>query len=239
MNAPAPVLLVHGLATSAARTWGETGWIDLLRDEGRTVVAPDLPGHAGTPFEPGTAGSPADFVWQQAPEGRFDAVGFSMGARILLQLASEHPGRIGRLVVAGVGANLFRDDDHTPLAAAIERSMGVPGEADPDRNEPDGDDPVVSALAHHFTELALASGTDPAVVATLLRRTGGATLDATRLAAIDAEVLVVLGTDDFAGPAAPLVDALPRATLVELRGVDHFATPKSMRFLDAALRFLT
>lgn len=234
MNVPAPVMLVHGLATSAARTWGETGWIDLLRDEGRTVVAPDLPGHAGTPFDPGAAGSPAEFVWQHAPEGRFDAVGFSMGARILLQLASEHPGRIGRLVVAGVGANLFRDDDHTPLAAAIERSVGVPGEADPD-----GNDPVVSALAHHFTEFALASGTDPAVVASLLRRTGGAALDAARLASIEAEVLVVLGTDDFAGPAAPLVDALPRATLVELRGVDHFATPKSMRFLDAALRFLT
>ena len=40
-----PVLLVHGFATSAARTWGDNGWIDLLGDAGRQVIAPDLLGH--------------------------------------------------------------------------------------------------------------------------------------------------------------------------------------------------
>jgi hypothetical protein len=35
-----------------------------------------------------------------------------------------------------------------------------------------------------------------------------------------------------------LVDALLDATLVTLRGVDHFGTPKDFRFLDAALEFL-
>lgn len=229
-----PVLLVHGLATSAARTWGETGWIDLLADEGRTVIAPDLPGHAGAPFDPARSGQIDDSVLGWFPEGPFDAVGFSLGARTLLGLAADHPGRIARLVVAGVGANLFRDDDHTPLAAAIESITEV---------EPSGEraaevDPIVAGLAHHFTELARASGTDPAVVAELLRGSGGRRLDAERLSHIDADVLVVLGTDDFAGPAGPLVDALPSAHLVELPGVDHFATPKSMRFLDAALRFL-
>ena len=225
MSDPNPVLLLHGLATSAARTWGETGWMDLLADEGRTVIAPDLPGHAGTPFDLDDSAGLEGAVWRHAPDGCFDAVGFSLGARILLWLASEHPGRISRLVVAGVGANLFRSDDHAPLAAAIEGSVTDV-------------DPMVAALAHHFTELALASGTDPAVVAALLRRSDGATLDPGRLSSIDAEVLVVLGTDDFAGPAAPLVEALPHVRLVELPGVDHFATPKSMRFLDSGLRFL-
>jgi pimeloyl-ACP methyl ester carboxylesterase len=58
------------------------------------------------------------------------------------------------------------------------------------------------------------------------------------LAAVDVPVLVVLGDRDFAGPPDPLVDALPNARLVTLRGVDHFATPKNMGFLDAALEFL-
>ena len=48
----------------------------------------------------------------------------------------------------------------------------------------------------------------------------------------------VLGDQDFAGPADPLLERLPGATLVTLAGTDHFATPKDFRFIDAALDFL-
>ena len=51
-------------------------------------------------------------------------------------------------------------------------------------------------------------------------------------------VLVVIGGADLAGPADPLVDALPDATLVVLPGVDHFATPKNFGFIEAALDFI-
>ena len=51
-------------------------------------------------------------------------------------------------------------------------------------------------------------------------------------------MLVILGDKDFAGPAEPLVDALPDARLVTLRNVDHFATPKDFGCIDAALDFL-
>jgi hypothetical protein len=48
----------------------------------------------------------------------------------------------------------------------------------------------------------------------------------------------VLGDKDFAGPADPLMAALPNARLVTLRNTDHFATPGSFAFIDAALEFL-
>ena len=51
-------------------------------------------------------------------------------------------------------------------------------------------------------------------------------------------VQVVLGDRDFAAPADLLVEALPDATHVTLRGVDHFATPRDFGFIDAALGFL-
>ena len=44
-----PIVLLHGLATSSARTWGETGWLDLLADAGRETVPIDLPGHGVAP----------------------------------------------------------------------------------------------------------------------------------------------------------------------------------------------
>jgi pimeloyl-ACP methyl ester carboxylesterase len=220
-----PVVLLHGLATSAHRTWLETGWVDLLRDAGREVVALDLPGHGGQPLLDGDAWDDVEaWVSDRLPAGRLDAVGFSLGARILLTLASREPKRFDRLVVAGVGANLFRHHDHEPLAAGL-AGAGATGSGD-------DEDPLV----HHFLDLARSSGTDPTAVTALLRRQIPS-LD--RLDAIDAEVLVVLGDADFAGPAEPLMERLPSsARLVTLRGVDHFATPKAMGFLDVGLDFL-
>ena len=49
-----PVLLLHGFAASADRTWRDNGWVDLLGDLGRDVLAVDLLGHgdADKPHDP-------------------------------------------------------------------------------------------------------------------------------------------------------------------------------------------
>ncbi len=59
-----------------------------------------------------------------------------------------------------------------------------------------------------------------------------------RLARVTMPVLVLLGDDDFAGPADPLVDALANVSFSELKRCDHFATPRSMQCLDEALAFV-
>ena len=46
------------------------------------------------------------------------------------------------------------------------------------------------------------------------------------------------GGDVAAGAAEPLAEALPDGRAVTLRDLDHFATPKSFGFIDAALEFL-
>ena len=222
MSAP-PVVLVHGMGTSAARTWWENGWVDLLGDAGRDVVAPDLLGHAtdDPPLDPAAYDALEDDLAAHLPDGPVDAVGFSLGARSLLVLASRRPERFRRLVVAGVGANLVRRDDPGPLADALAGDL---------------DDPP--AWADYFRRQAEASGTDPRAVAALLRRPTPTGLDAEALGRISCPVLLVLGTEDFAGPAEPLAELLPDVEVVALPGVDHFATPKSFAFIDAALEFL-
>jgi pimeloyl-ACP methyl ester carboxylesterase len=219
---PPAVLLLHGFATSAARTWGENGWIDVLGDTGRTVLAPDLPGHGSSakPHDPAAYADLAGSVAEALPDEPVDAVGFSLGARTLLELAARQPDRFRRLVVAGVGANLFR----TERSDAVLRALR--GEADPA-------DPVT----RYFAGLADHPEADPLALAAVLEGSNG-TLTAEALAAVACPTLVVLGENDFAGPADPLVDALPDARLVVLPRTDHFATPKAFRFMDATVDFL-
>jgi pimeloyl-ACP methyl ester carboxylesterase len=216
------VLLLHGFGTSAARTWGDNGWIDILGDVGRTVIAPDLLGHgtAPKPHDPEAYAEVGKLVAEALPDEPVDAIGFSQGARTLLLLAAEEPGRFRRLVVAGVGANLFREDESNLVRQALR------GEADPA-------DPV----ARYFVGLATDPEADPLALAAFLEHRQPPV--AAGLAAVSCPTLVVLGDRDFAGPPDPLVEALPDAQLVVLPRTDHFATPKDVRFMDAALDFLS
>jgi pimeloyl-ACP methyl ester carboxylesterase len=221
MQDPA-VLLVHGFATSADRTWRDNGWIDLLGDVGREVIAVDLLGHgqADKPHDPAAYAALETLVADQLPDEPVDAIGFSLGARTILTIAADQPDRFRRIVVTGVGANLFRNEPRDLITNAI-------------RGEGDTDNPV----AQYFAGLARQPGNDPEALLACMQ-SPRPKLDDGRLAKVACPVLVVIGDRDFAGPGDPLVDALPDATLLTVTGLDHFATPKDFRVLDAALEFV-
>ena len=215
-----PVLLLHGFATSAARTWGENGWIDMLGDMGRKVIAPDLPGHGPGPHDPATFADLGAAVAAEVPDEPVDAIGFSLGARTLLGLAVDGRVRFRRLVVAGVGANLFRTEGSELIVQAL-RGGGDPA------------NPVTA----YFARLAQHPESDADALAAVMEARQPP-LTAEGLGTLTCPTLVVLGDQDFAGPADPLVDAIPGSELVVLRNTDHFATPKSFTFMDKALAFL-
>jgi pimeloyl-ACP methyl ester carboxylesterase len=220
-----PVMLVHGFASSYERNWREPGWADLLQDEGRPVIGVDLLGHgqAARPRDPAAYSSLERSVLTALPAaGQVDAVGFSLGAQLLLRAAAAAPGRFRRLVVAGTGDRVFASADQEPVARAVET-----GQAEESAG------PAAAALAH----FARAPGNDPSALAACLRRPHAALTEA-EVAAIEARVLVVLGDRDFAAPADRLVAALPDARFVALPGTDHFGTPRDFRFVQAALDFL-
>jgi pimeloyl-ACP methyl ester carboxylesterase len=221
----APVLLVHGFASSFEDNWRQPGWIDLLGEAGRTVIPFDLLGHgtAAKPHDPEAYGDLSGQILAAMPDVPVDAIGFSLGSHLLLELASKHPERLNRLVVGGVGTNVMTEHGNVETTArAVE--TGAPGDDDP---------PVARALA----QLAAGAKNDRAALAACLRRRSTA-LTAEQLGHITCPVLVVLGDRDFVGPADPLMAALPNAELLTLRGTDHFGTPKDFRFIEAALRFL-
>lgn len=219
-----PVLLVHGFASSFERNWREPGWVDLLQEEGREVIALDLPGHgeAEKPTDPAAYEGLDRWVEAALPPEPADAIGFSLGGQLLLEVAARAPERFRRIVIGGVGDNLFSTSDPERVAQAME--AGQTAEGDP-------------AMAGALARFAASPGNDPAALAACLRRPRTPVRESD-LAGATRPVLVVLGDRDFAGPADRLMAALPSARLVTLTGADHFGTPKDFRYVDAALEFL-
>jgi len=221
---PVPIVFLHGWATSTQATWVEPGWFDLVKEGGRRALGYDLLGH-------GDADAPDDIeaykdlvtpVVEQLPfgpdEGRqIDLVGYSLGARTALDLTLRHPQLVRRLVLSGIGRNV------------------VEGPAMGDGADRAGAD-------YRFEGLLRTAGEQRAAI---LQKVGEAQsqredrhFTAEQLSTVEQPTLLVIGTEDFAGPPGPLADLLPNVAVKELAGVDHFALPKQFGFIDAALEFL-
>ena len=232
-----PVVLVHGWGGSFAATWQRSGFTDLLADAGREVIGVDLLGHgtAPKPHDPEAYGDLTERVVAALPDRPVDAIGFSLGAHTLLRTAIAEPGRFRRLVLAGIGRNVFeRDDEMTRrIVAAIEDGGRSERRRRPGQRRIDN-------VARLFAQYASQPGNDPAALAAIMIRGAGAaeSLTERELAGVRCPVLIVVGDNDFVLPADRLVGALPDATLRTLRRTDHFATPESFAFIDAALEFI-
>lgn len=220
-----PVVLVHGWGGSFATTWGSSGFTHLLADAGRPVIGVDLLGHgeAPKPHDPAAYSDLTTRVLEAMPDESVDAVGFSLGAMTLLRVACAQPHRFRRLVLAGIGQNVFeRDDAHTLRIIA-----GLEGTAPADDN-----------IARLFANYGTQPGNDLVALTAVMKRPRSGEFTPELIAAATCQTLVVIGDRDFAGPGDPLAEALPNGSLIVLRNVDHFATPESFGFIDAALQFI-
>jgi pimeloyl-ACP methyl ester carboxylesterase len=224
MTSDVPVLLVHGWGGSFRSTWQEPGWVDVLGDEGRTVIGVDLLGHGEAP-KPHDIEAYCDLtariVDAMGDYPQVDAVGFSLGGRTLLDLALRIPDRFRRLVIAGYGESAFRNSGPSPVLAALR------GEAVDEDNK----------LVNQFLSYANQPGNDIEAL-TACMAAPHAPFTPEQMAGISCPTLVVIGENDFAGPGEPLADALADGKVVTIRKLDHFRTTEDFGVIDAVVRFL-
>jgi pimeloyl-ACP methyl ester carboxylesterase len=216
------IVLLHGFASSFDHGWKQTGWVDILSDFDCTAPEIDLPGH-GTSPRPRDPEAYADVegeVLAHLPGVVPAAVGFSAGGDLLLRMALADPGRFERIVLLGVGDNVFEQSDPATIVGALE------GEEEPE-----------DVQARLFRRLAESAGNDRSALSAFIRRPREP-LSVGDVSSVTCPVLVVLGTRDFIGGADRLVEALPSGSLVTLAGVDHFSTPSDFGAIDATLKFL-
>jgi pimeloyl-ACP methyl ester carboxylesterase len=151
------IVLLHGFASSFDHGWKQTGWVDILSDFDCTAPEIDLPGH-GTSPRPRDPEAYADVegeVLAQLPGVVPAAVGFSAGGDLLLRMALADPGRFERIVLLGVGDNVFEQSDPAIIVGALE------GEEEPE-----------DVQARLFRRLAESAGNDRSALSAFIRRPG-------------------------------------------------------------------
>jgi pimeloyl-ACP methyl ester carboxylesterase len=224
------VMLVHGWGGSFESTWQRSGFAALLEDGGKAVVGVDLLGHgtAPKPHEPEAYADLTERVIEALPDEPVAAIGFSLGALTLLRTAMCHPERFERIVLAGIGRNVFERDRSgaTMIADGLAALL-------------DGADPAsLTQTARLFAQYAQQPGNDLQALLAVMRRPAAFEIDLDGLAAVTCPVLVVVGDQDFAHPGDELADAFPEGRCLTLAKTDHFATTESFGFFDAALEFV-
>lgn len=219
---PESIVLLHGFASTFEHNWRQTGWVDILADFGCNAPEIDLPGHGSSVrlTDPQAYADVEAQLFEALPgTAPISVVGFSAGADLALRMAVGHPEQFEKIVLLGLGDNVFETGDTGALVAALER-----------------DDEPEDIRSRLFYRLMRSTGNDPRALSAFLRRPRRS-IRSEDLSVVSCPVLVVLGDRDMVGSADRLVAELPSSTLVTLAGVDHFATPSDFGAIDATMRF--
>lgn len=231
LNGPAggvPIVLVHGFASDYKLNWVGTRWQETLTGAGFRVIGLDCRGH-GHSEKPHQASAYSVAIMAGDVRRLLDHlevesaayVGYSMGARIGLQLVLDSPDRILRAVWGGIG-----DGGAIRHAGAVADALeGAPTK-----------DPVALRFFHFASE---GRSNDLHALAACFRGLREAP-NPERMAAIRVPILIVIGDrDDIAGSAHDLIELIPSARLVTLAGRDHMSAVPAREFKRAAEDFLT
>jgi len=221
-----PVVLVHGCGGSPDAAFVRTGWIEGLALAGREPVLVHVPGHGSgaQSHDPQAYADLAGSLIERLPDGVIDAVGFSLGAKLLLETAVRRPARVRRLVLGGLGDNAFTPEA-IGEAAARALEQGPTAETPP---------PVLS-----FLETWEPDRNDALAIAAVLRRPPNPVFREDRLRALSVPILLVQGSDDPVGRESDRLTAtLGHAELRTLPGVGHFDLTAQPEFIRLAVEFL-
>lgn len=229
IGAGRPVLLLHGLFSSALVNWIKFGHAAKLAAAGFEAIMPDLRSHGQSDAPHDPAAYPSDVLVKDALKvvealglTDFDLCGFSLGSRTSVRavLAGLKP---RRLVLGGMGLEGLDQWERRSgfFIGAIDRFDEIK------RGDPE-------YVAQQFMK---SQKVDRVATRLLLQ-----SVDDTRaeqLREITMPTLVVCGAEDQDNGSAPaLTEALPQGTYVEVPGT-HMSSVTKPELGDAIVRFLS
>lgn len=231
--APGPVIVLqHGFSATTATEWVEPGIARAIAGLGRRVIGLDAVGHGQSTRSHDSAhygearmGRDVSALLDTLGIGRFDFLGYSMGAIIGLQVAVTDP-RLNRLVMGGIGEGVIacggvdtRVLSRTELAAGL-RAADASG---------------FSAMVRAFRAGIVARGGD---LIALAAHADAGQPPAPDLGSIAVPSLLIAGdADPLAIRPEILAAAIPGCRLVTVPG-DHVQARLDPGFTAAVLAFL-
>lgn len=222
-----PILLVHGFGSAGRANWERTGWLRALA--GRRTATVDLRGH-GRSAKPQAADryrlsllvdDIATVAAEIDPQEEWDLVGYSLGGRLVAELATRLPVR--RSVIGGyAGGPLLRDLDPDDVVAAFAGG-------------------AASSSAARLAGIAAAvPGNDPLALQSLvLGLAADPSLSRPAPVPVAPTLVVVGGADPIADEARDWVDRLPQGSFLSVPGRNHISVVTSGAFRHAAVGHLT
>ena len=215
-----PVILLHGLFSSAQMNWIKWGHAQRLAEAGFEAIMLDFRVHGDSESPADPAKYPMDVLVRDVAalvdhlgleDGGYDLAGFSLGARTSLHCAANGLLSPRRLVAGGMGvAGLADWNARSSFFKRVIDEFDTIKPGDP---------------AYYSRQFLKSQGVDRTAARLLLDAMSD--LDTAKLANVTMPTLVVCGDEDQDnGSARDLADLLPDATYVETPGAHLVSATK-------------
>ncbi len=226
-----PVILLHGLFSSAQMNWIKWGHAERLVEAGFEAIMLDFRVHGDSESPTDPVNYPMDVLVRDAvalvehlqlEDGGYDLVGFSLGARTSLHCVANGLLNPDRLVAGGMGvAGLVDWNKRSAFFKRVIDEFDTIKPGDP---------------AYYSRQFLKSQGVDRVAARLLLDAMSD--LDTAKLANVTMPTLVVCGDEDQDnGSAQDLAELLPNAIYVETPGA-HLVSATKPEMGAAMVQFL-
>jgi len=235
-----PLVALHGFTLTGAQ------FEPLANHLGRSILAPDLPGHGTTRVTPVDVPTTIAALtqWLQGVDTPVPVLGYSMGGRIALSLALDRPSVVDRLIMVSAGPGIedsysraMRTAEDSELAGRI-RNGGMNRFVDEWLSAPVTSTASVDEATRSADRAVRAENT-PSGLAAAVAGLGQGTFPylGDRLGKLGMPLLVVSGARDerYTEQSAAMAKAAPNGEHVVIEGAGHNVVLEAPGELAAAV----
>lgn len=219
------VLMIHGWGGNSFSDWQLYGWNEFLESINLNPVYVDILGHGSSshPIDPNKYDDLANDIQKQISgiDTPF-AIGFSLGGKILLEIAAREILRFRKIAICGLGNNVF-----------LEEKLGS-----------ELADTLMNNKTHHIrmvnelAEYGKSNGNNTLSIASCLLRKPNPIINSDKLKNILSETLLICGDkDEIAYPFDELERSIGNCKSYTINDVNHLNLTKHPILKDITSNF--